>query len=336
MVGYDDPAGLAAEVDALARRESFTGVVRVDLGEDTLVSAAYGMADRAWEMPNRPDTRFGMASGSKTFTALAVASLISDGLLSLDTPVRSILGSDLPLVDDRVTVEHLLGHTSGIGEYLDEEADWSPADHVLPQPVHTYRVSEDFVATLDGHAQRAEPGSEYLYCNGGYVVLAIVLERLLGQPLPLIVASRVFEPAGMRDTAFLETDALPGNVARGYVSDGLRSNVLILPVVATGDGGVHTTAADLLSFWRSLHDGRIVSREWVARMTEPRNWEPEESLHYGLGFYAKPPASVMLGMDAGSSFYSFHDPARDLTFSVLGNTSYAVWPLADVLLAAAS
>lgn len=331
MNGYHD---LAARVDELARRESFTGVVRVDLTDATVVSASYSFADRAWEIPNRPDTRFGMASGSKTFTALAVVSLIVEGRLQLDTGVRSILGDDLPLIDDRVTIEHLLSHTSGIGDYLDE-GEWSPTDHVLPQPVHTYRTATDFLATLDGHPQRAEPGAEYVYCNGGYAVLSIVLERLLDQPLPSIIASRVFEPAGLRDTAFLEMDALPGNVARGYLDAGLRSNVLILPVVATGDGGVHTTAADMLTFWRALHAGRIVPVEWVTRMTEPLNWEDEEDLHYGLGLYSKPPAAVMLGMDAGVSFWSLHDPTRDLTCTVLANTSYAAWDLAELLLSEA-
>ncbi|MCW5950784.1 MAG: beta-lactamase family protein [Propionibacteriaceae bacterium] len=327
-----DTDELAARVDDLAQRESFTGVVRVDRGDATLVSAAYSLADRAWEIPNRPDTRFGMASGSKTFTALAVVSLIVEGRLRLDTPVRTILGDDLPLIDDRVTIEHLLGHTSGIGDYLDED-EWTPTDHVLPLPVHTYRVSEDFVPTLDGHPQRAEPGSEFVYCNGGYVVLSIVLERMLGQPLASIIASRVFEPAGMRDTAFLEMDALPGDVARGYLgADGLRSNVLILPVVATGDGGVHTSAADMTVFWRALHAGRIVPVEWVARMTEPLNWEPEEELHYGLGCYSRPPAAVMIGMDAGVSFWSLHDHTRDLTCTVLANTAYAAWPMAELLM----
>ena len=330
-----DTDELLARVDELARRESFTGVVRVELSDTTPVAAAYSLADRAWEIPNRPGTRFGMASGSKTFTALAIVSLIVEGRLRLDTPVRSILGDDLPLIDDRVTIEHLLSHTSGIGDYLDE-SEWSPTDHVLPQPVHTYRVSEDFVPTLDGHAQRAVPGSEFVYCNGGYVVLSIILERVLGQPLPDIIASRVFEPAGMSETAFLETDSLPGNVARGYLGeDGLRSNVLILPVVATGDGGVYTSVADMAAFWRALYAGRIVPVEWVTRMTEPRNWEPEEELHYGLGLYTKPPAAVLVGMDAGVSFWSLHDPTRDLTCTVLGNTAYAAWPMAELLLSEA-
>lgn len=332
MSAHNDLDGIAEQVDAVARRESFTGVVRVDLGDATLVSAAHGLADRAWEIPNRPDTRFGMASGSKTFTALAVASVIGEGRLALDTPVRTILGDDLPLIDDRVTVEHLLSHTSGIGDYLDE-SEWDPSLPILPQPVHTYRSGEDFLATLDGHPQVAAPGVEFAYCNGGYVVLAIVLERLLGEPLPAIVASRVFEPAGMSETAFLEMDALPGNVARGYVErDGLRSNVHFLPVVATGDGGAYTSAADMLTFWRALYAGRIVPTDWVARMTEPRNWEPEESLHYGLGCYVREPAAVMVGMDSGVWFTSFHDPTRDLTFSVLANTHYSAWQVTDLLM----
>jgi CubicO group peptidase (beta-lactamase class C family) len=83
-----------------------------------------GLADRAHSVPVALGTRFGIASGSKTFTALTVIALVSDGRLSLNTPAREVLGSDLPLIDDAVTVEHLLAHRSGIGDYLDETS-WS-------------------------------------------------------------------------------------------------------------------------------------------------------------------------------------------------------------------
>ena len=108
--------------------------MRVDRGEDLLVARAYGFAHRGFGVANTVDTRFGIASGTKGFTALTVMSLIEEGRLSLTTTARSVLGGDLPLIDDGVTVEQLLAHRSGIGDYFDEDLDRPITDHVLRGP----------------------------------------------------------------------------------------------------------------------------------------------------------------------------------------------------------
>ena len=102
-------------------RAGFSGVVRIDEGDRVVFAQAYGAAHRGWGIANQLDTRFGLASGAKTLTALTVMSLIEDGRLDRSTTARSVLGPDLPLIDDGVTVEHLLAHRSGIGDYLDED-----------------------------------------------------------------------------------------------------------------------------------------------------------------------------------------------------------------------
>src|SRR5512132_1673492 len=109
-------------VDRIARETGFSGVVRVDRADDIELATAYGLAHRGWDIPNTIDTRFAIASGTKGLTALTGVSLIEDGLLELSMPARTVLGRDLPLIGDRVTVEHLLAHRSGIGDYVDEEA----------------------------------------------------------------------------------------------------------------------------------------------------------------------------------------------------------------------
>ena len=123
---------LAAAVDALAAEGAFSGVVRIDHGDEVVLSKAYGFADRRWKIPNAPETRFATASGVKGMTALAVMSLVEDGTLDLATTARSVLGADLPLIDDAVTVEQLLAHRSGIGDYFDE--DLAGRDLGLPAP----------------------------------------------------------------------------------------------------------------------------------------------------------------------------------------------------------
>ena len=137
-------------LDRLAVAERFSGVVRIDRGGAAELAVAYGLAHRGWGIPNTVDTRFALASGSKSFTALAVVSLIEDGVLELDTTARSVLGPDLPLIDDRVTVGQLLAHRSGIGDYLDEDAGHELSEYVLTVPAQELDTTESFLVVLDG------------------------------------------------------------------------------------------------------------------------------------------------------------------------------------------
>jgi CubicO group peptidase (beta-lactamase class C family) len=183
---------------------------------------------------------------------------------------------------------------------------------------------------LDGHPSAFAPDERFAYCNGGFVVLALIAERVAGTPFHQLVDERVCRPAGMVDTAFLRSDALPGGVARGYLFDtGDATNLLHLPVRGTGDGGIYSTVADVHSFWRALFDGRLVSPDVVADMTAPRSDAPEDHRRYGLGFWlhATGPAVMLEGYDAGVSFRTTHDPASARTFTVVSNWTDGAWPL---------
>lgn len=316
---------IAALVDA-----GFAGVVRVDVEGETVLRAAYGLADRAREEPMAVDTRLGMASGSKTLTALSVLSLVEDGTLSLSTTARSLLGRDLPLIADDVTVEHLLCHRSGIGDYLDEDTDFDESDYLMPVSVHRLALTEDFVPVLDGHHTKFAAGSSFSYCNGGYVVLALIAERASGIAFHGLVAERVTAPAGMDVTAFLRSDALPADAALGYVrvDDEWRSNVFHLPVRGNGDGGAFTTVDDVHGFWHALLGGKIVSEETVADLLRGRSEIDEHGETYGLGVWLDPSTGemAMRGSDAGVSFISVHDPVRSRTTSVIANVTDGAWP----------
>ena len=321
-------------VDGVAREHEFSGVVRVDRGGEIELAEAFGLANRAARIPNRIDTVFGIASGAKGLTALTVASLIEDGSLELSTTARSVLGDDLPLIDDAVTVEHLLSHRSGIGDYFDEDAGGAITDYVLPVPVQELDSTEAFLAVLDGFPTAFAPGERFAYCNGGYVVLALIAERTSGVPFAELVRRRVCEPAGMHDTAFLRSDELPGNAALGYLStQGPRTNVFHLPVLGSGDGGLYSTAADIASFWLALFDGKIVPATRVSELVEPRSEAPSESKRYGLGFWLHESSSAVIleGYDAGVSFRTVHDPDMRRTCTVISNTSDGAWPMVRAL-----
>ena len=320
------------ELDAIAAETEFSGVVRVDLGDRIEIAKAYGLAHRSYEIPNEVGTRFALASGTKGLTALTVLSLVGDGVLGLATTARSVLGNDLPLVGDGVTVEHLLAQRSGIGDYLDEEVDLELDDYLMPVPVHELATTEDYLAVLGGHRPKFAPDERFGYCNSGYVVLALIAERVSGVPFHELVQRRVCEPAGMYDTAFLRSDELPAGAARGYllqVDGGWRTNVFHLPVRGSGDGGIFSTAQDVRSFWTAFLDGRIVSPDWVAEALRPRSEDPTRSRRYGLGFWLHTSTDTVRleGMDAGVSFSSIHAPQSNVTCTVLSNTSHGAWPV---------
>lgn len=329
-----DDVELRAIVDQAITEHGFSGVVRVDRSDDVVISLAAGSADRRLAIPNTSTTRFGVASATKGFTALAVMSLVADGILDLDGSARALLGGDLPLIDDEVTIRHLLAHRSGIGDYLDEEAGGDINDYVMAVPVHELSSAEAYLAVLDGFPQREAPGSVFRYNNSGYVVLAIIAERAARRSYHELVDDLVVHRAGLHATAFERGDEMPGDVAVGYLArEGIRSNVLHLPVIGAGDGGIVTAADDVHRLWRALFDDRIVPAEIRMVMVEPVSATSDGQHRYGLGFWLHPTGDevILVGMDAGISFRSVHDPATSRTHTVISNTSSGAWPVARAI-----
>jgi CubicO group peptidase (beta-lactamase class C family) len=323
---------LADSTDQIAADTKFSGVVRVDSADGIVFAKAYGLANRSYELSNTVETQFAIASGTKGLTALTIVALIERKSLHPETTARSLLGADLPMVNDDVTVEHLLCHRSGIGDYLDEDIDVT--DYIMPIPVHELNSTESYLRVLGDHAAKFSAGQQFSYCNSGYVLLALLAERATATPFHGLVMEHVCRPAGMIDTAFLRSDELPGTAAIGYLTAEVnRSNVFHLPVLGSGDGGIYSTAADMSSLWTALYAGQIVSLDWVAQMTSPRSDVPAFSSRYGMGFWLheSTDTAMLVGSDAGVSFRSVHDPHRGLTYTVLSNTSQGAWPLATHL-----
>lgn len=321
-------SSLQDDLQALAEANDFSGAVVVSRDGRRLVELARGFADRANERRNTLNTRFALASACKGLTALTVASLIETGELRADTTLRSLLGDRLPMVDPAVTIQHLLGHTSGVGDYLDEDLPGDVDDYVMGLPVHMFGGPMDYLPVVDGFPQRSVPGTQFAYNNGGYVMLSIAVEIATGRSFYDLVRERVTEPAGMVDTEFLRSDRLPARAAIGYLADG-RSNVLTLPVRGAGDGGAYSTVRDLETLWPSLFAGRILPTATVEDMVKPRSDTPDHLRRYGLGFWLRPDRETVFleGMDAGVSCRTVFDRTSGLTYTVISNTSSGAWPL---------
>lgn len=323
---------LADQLAATAATTDFSGVVRVSVEGEVQAEFARGYADRSSRRPNALTTRFGVASGTKGFTALAVLSMVESGELSLDTNVRDVVGTHLPNIDPAVTLDHLLSHRSGIGDYLDEEALGDVDDHVLgDRSVHLFVEPSDYLHLLRVPPQRHPPGERFRYNNSGFMVLALVIELAAGG-FRQAVEQRVLRPAGMNRSGFFRSDSLPPDVALGYLQDG-RTNVFHLPVVGGGDGGIYLCLDDVSAFWAALFDGRIVSPASVRLFTEVVSDNGDEP-SYGRGVWLGDGGDhVWLeGQDAGVSFMSGTRRHTGLEYAVLSNTSSGAWPLVRAIL----
>jgi len=136
--------------------------------------------------------------------------------------------------------------------------------------------------------------------------------------------------AGMTETAYLRSDALPERTALGYLyAEGNQSNVLHLPVRGSGDGGAYTTVRDVHRMWSALRNGDIVDPDTLAAAWRPRSEVPRGNARYGLGFWLHASGSAVMleGYDAGVSFRTVHDPVSNTTSTVIANWSDGAWPL---------
>jgi CubicO group peptidase (beta-lactamase class C family) len=315
-------------LSVVIEKNGFSGVVALTGTGWTDSEIVAGLADRAQRRPNQRNTAFAIASMTKGFVAVAVMSLVESGALALDTRLRDLVGDELPLVDPAVTIETLLAHRSGVGDYLDEEQLVDIDDFIFDVSAHTLATPDDYLPHISGHPQVSAPGERFAYNNGGFVMLSIAMERATGARFHDLVRERVFEPAKMTGAGFFRSDDLPANAALGYVKSG-RTNVFHLPVIGGGDGGAYVTAEDMSAFWIALFDGRLLSNDLTAAMIEPVSEAPGQKMRYGLGFWLAPEgdAVVLEGMDAGVSACSSFNPTTGRGYTVLSNTSTGTRPV---------
>lgn len=249
----------------------FSGVVAVRRHGRPVFEHAAGFADRSNRIPNTLETRFGIASGTKFFTALAIGQLIAAGKLSLATPLRECLALDFPRYAPDITIRHLLTHTSGIPDYYDEETFEDSECFFVSRPWYELKGPRDYLAVFPDEPMKFPPGTGFSYSNGGYILLGVVIEELTGLPYQRYVEQEVFQAAGMNRSGFFPFNQLPEQTAFGYIegADGWRTNFFNLPIVGASDGGAYTTVEDVGALWRAFWDHRIVPEDLVAEFTAP-------------------------------------------------------------------
>lgn len=306
-----------------ALADDFSGVVSVRDANRRVV-ATRGFADRSERRAIEATTRFACASAAKTFTALVSLRAIERGSLTLDAAVADYV-PELPQLHPDITVRHLLEHTSGMDDFLDEADDIDIEDVVLAIPASELATPASVLPLLD-LTPRAEPGEPFHYNNGGFVLLAVVAERAEGRD-HYRQAQDIFDTAEMTSSGYFRTDDLPGDTSLGYLKSG-ATNIENLPVRGNGDGGVFLTIGDIDRFWEAFGEGRLLSTGLRDQMVTPRHHAGRDE-YYGWGIWLNADGSAwsMEGMDAGVSFRSTHVPERGLTLTVVSNTTSGAWPV---------
>jgi D-alanyl-D-alanine carboxypeptidase len=255
---------LDVHVSALAATDTFSGVVLVAKSGTPVFEKAWGLADRDRRTPNAVTTRFNLGSINKIITKTAVAKLMSEGRLALTDTIATLL-PDYPNVAARTaTVSQLLEHRAGIANFFGPGFSEAPKSQL--------RSNADYYNYVAPMPLLFEPGTRRQYCNGCYVVLGAIIERLSGMTYEDYVARHVFAPAGMMSAGAFRSDALPSDTARGYTRRGRANDTSLVDsaamhgVAGSAAGGGYASARDLLAFDVALRSRRLLDAKTTAWM----------------------------------------------------------------------
>ena len=311
---------LLQKIEQAALEIEFSGVISVYRDTSTVFSKAFGYRDMKNKLPNTTSTIFGIASGTKVFTALGIGVLIDQGLISLDTSVIEIDQAYTGFIDEHATIQNLLTHTSGIYDYYDEEIENDFDNFSVDIPWCELETPSDYHPLFKGQAMKFRPGERYSYSNGGYVFLGILIEKLTGKLYRDFICKHVLQAADMHRSGFYAFNNLPENTANGYFEDRRTTNIYQLPLRGGGDGGMYTTTDDLRTFWDSLFSYKILSKELMEIYMATHN-TLNENVGYGCGIYKRLDDSMfsIVGVDAGIGFDSRYIVQEKLTINIFSN-----------------
>jgi len=267
-------------MDWMVRRDGFAGVVLVQKGEQTLYARGFGEADRRLHAANGLHTRFNLASITKMFTAVAIGEIVDAGKLRLSDTVGQLL-PELAATElgRRVTVHHLLSHTSGI-------VGAREAIEKGLEPGRDARTIAQMMAPFVHAPLSSPPGQQFDYSNAGYIVLGAIIERLSGEDYHAYVQRHVFEAAGMRESGFYTpAGPHPAAMAVGY-QDGPGNthiaNTDNLPLIGSPANMAFSTAGDMVRFAAALNDGQLLRSDTLDRFWTGVTEGPDE-VEYGYG-----------------------------------------------------
>lgn len=281
----------------------------------------YGFANLEWQVSNTPTTKFRLGSITKQFTAASILLLEERGKLKVEDPVKKYM-PDAPAAWDKVTIFHLLTHTSGIPSFTSfPDYETKQAQSMTPQQL---------VDWFKDKPLEFEPGTKWNYSNSGYVLLGYLIEKISGQSYADFVQQNIFTPLGMKDSGYDSNSALIEHRASGYSrgKDGPVNAGFVNMTVPLSAGALYSTTEDLLRWEEGLFGGKVLKPESLAKMTTPF----KEDYAFGLGVTTTK-GHKMIAHNGGIQGFNtslIYYPDDKLVVAVLANLN---GPFADQLAA---
>jgi CubicO group peptidase (beta-lactamase class C family) len=297
-------------VQSYVSAKTFMGTVLVARGSGILLSKGYGMANLEWDIPNVPSTKFRLGSVTKQFTAASILLLEERGKLKVEDPVKKYM-PDAPAAWDKVTVRHLLTHTSGIPSFT------GFSDYRKTEPFET--TPEKEVALFRDKPLEFAPGEKWNYSNSGYVLLGYLIEKISGQSYASFVKENIFTPLAMKDSGYDLNSEIIRHRAAGYSpgNGGPVNTGFIHMSIPFSAGSLYSTTEDLLRWEQGLFGGKVLSPESLEKMTKPFL----NDYAFGLSVRTKD-GHKMIDHGGGIEGFNTHlayYPEDKVTIVVLGN-----------------
>jgi Beta-lactamase class C and other penicillin binding proteins len=335
-----DLSGLENVIREKAEKQEFSGAVLIMQKDKEIFSECYGYANRSWKISNTMDTRFRIASISKMFTAVAILQLIEAEKIKLDTKVTEYLKLDNTKISEKVNIESLLTHTSGIGDYYDESLGDEEWERIWSKiPIYKIRTNSDYLSLFIDKDPINEAGKKYHYNGAGYILLGLIIEKASGLSYFDYVRKNIFNKIGMDDSDFLSLDKVYDRVAEGY--EALRNsnneivewskNIYTTTPDAASDGGATSTAQDLIKFIKALRSNKLLGPRLSKEMFIPRVIDEEANgargykwmYGYGNSFVLDKENNIVrcghTGEEYGVSARLYYYPKLDIDVIILAN-----------------
>jgi len=297
-------------VQSYVGNHAFMGSVLVAREGKTLLDKGYGFANLEWQVPNTPTTKFRLGSITKQFTAACILLLEERGKLKTDDPVKKYM-VDAPAAWDKVTIFHLLTHTSGIPSFTSfsdyPKREW---ETITPQQL---------VDWFRDKPLEFEPGTKWNYSNSGYVLLGYLIEKISGQSYADFVQQNIFTPLGMKDSGYDSNSAIIEHRASGYApgKNGPENAGFVNMSIPLSAGALYSTTEDLLRWEQGLFGGKLLSPASLAKRTTPF----KQDYAFGLGVSTASGHKIIAhngGIEGFNTSLAYY-PDDKLVVAVLGN-----------------
>ena len=243
----------------------FNGSALVAENFKTIFKKGYGFANMEWGIPNTPDTKFRLGSITKQFTSMLIMQLVEKGKIKLDGKITDYLPYYRKDTGEKVTIENLLDHTSGIPNYTSNPDFFPKASRKFYKP-------DDFVKEYCSGDLEFEPGSKFSYTNSGYFILGAIIEKVTGMPYDEVLKKNILEPLGMKDTGYDWSETIIPKRASGYdkTFSGYRNTSFIDMSLPYSAGSLYSTVEDLLIWDKALQTDKLLSNKWKEELFKPR------------------------------------------------------------------